>query len=499
MDNLIQDVIRFKIDIGDFSTICSFNDGDKIAEKFGCIFKGWYLDKTFRVEIVSENMLSRIWVEGTEIKLYPKLHNPILGINYYDGSGKYIIDEINQTEIKNDTLIFSVFHKDIPASEVLLTGLEKYEFKSIIFSDLIDSISIDPGFINWPNLETIVFPDTLDKLDYSMFFGCNNIKRIKIPNIVTETSILHGSRWNLPEGALLGLFNLEEVEFDNFGLNWPQSQSKPTAQFKDYFKGPDEAGIIRGYTYDNSYGSLRDFERMNKYVCNQTIDEFTHRKGYYYFPKKLKTIKINRGVIGQRMFEGCSTIETIVIGKDVQYIDENAFLGTTAQIIYDKSRLHNLKTKTCPFCNQLVSSKANYCEHCGKELLNVAQNNMINDLSKRKISKKLNNMIDELPIILYNKFNSPTVDNLSVTIEIDSNKYYKINFIRESDTNGSKFEDLLLIKFNYCQLFEEESFPRIKEIFSRKISINASYMTQVLLEAAVFIGSVDTIREIYIL
>lgn len=499
MDNLIQDVVRFKIEIGNFSEICSFNDGDKIAKKFGCIFKGWYLDKAFKEEIVSENMLSGIYVEGTEIKLFPKLHNPIFDINYYDGSGKYIIDEINKTEIKSETLIISAFHNDISASEVMLIGLEKYEYKSIIFSDLIDSISINPGFINWPNLENIVFPETLDKLGYSMFFGCNNIKKIKIPNVITKTSILHGPRWNLPEGSLLGLFNLEEVEFDNFGLIWPQNQSKPVAQFKDYFKGPDEEGIVRDYIYDNSCGSLKDFERMNRYICTKTIDEFTHREGYYYFPKNLKKIKINRGVIGQKMFEGCSTIETIVIGKDVQYIDKNAFLGTTAQIIYDESRLDISETKTCPFCNQLVSSKANYCEHCGKELLNVAQNNMLNDLSKRKISKQLDNMIDELPIILYNKLNSPTVDNLSITIEIDNNQYYKINFVRESDINGPKFEDLLLIKFNYCQLFEEESFPRIKEIFSRKISINVGYITQVLWEAAGFIGSVDTIREIYIL
>ena len=154
-------------------------------------------------------------------------------------------------------------------------------FKYIKIPEQVESIGVG-AFKNCINLREVVMPSTLKVIDAEAFKGCISLRSINIPDSVEQIEI----------GAFDFCESLNHIEY-------------------------------KGEVYSNIYDLFKQF------VSLETVLEVNGPIGYKYFSKRddLKYVEIRGFVpmICEKAFEGCFSLERIILPNTLRTISKKVF------------------------------------------------------------------------------------------------------------------------------------------------------------------------------
>ena len=202
--------------------------------------------------------------------------------------------------------------------------------KSIVIPEGVEKIGAF-AFANLTALEEIVLPSTLKMIDQGAFYGCTSLKTVKgLENVKF-----------INQNAFYACNLQGEIKLDSLAAigNYAFASGAITNYYEDKANG-----IAEWRTYDGGKGN--EFTKV-------ILSEKTQSIGAYAFYgsskleeivinaetvqismcafadcRALKSININAPVIPAGTFDGCTSLSSITIGKDVKEIGEYAFSGT---------------------------------------------------------------------------------------------------------------------------------------------------------------------------
>ena len=152
------------------------------------------------------------------------------------------------------------------------------------------------AFKECTGLKEIEIPDGVEYIGDEAFSGLSGVKEIEIPDSVKS----------IGRCALDGCINLESVKIPFVGKG-------ENADYKEY-----AFGHIFGY-----YSQTGTYEA-------EKLDYYGSGDGKYYIPLSLKRVYISGGGIPYGSFANCTSIESVIVGKNVTSIERRAFYNCTS-------------------------------------------------------------------------------------------------------------------------------------------------------------------------
>ena len=255
---------------------------------------------------------------------------------------------------------------DIPAS-LMLTEIGQFAFSNydyipkeeweldpedpstsklwFIGEDTITKVIIPEGvkkinpyaFANLTALEEVVLPSTMEAIEYGAFLGCVNLKKVEGLEYVQLINKEAFAYCNL-EGTI-SLDNMCAVGDYAFAENGTREDSNGDGKIDMYDRVvsynltgailPEKLQSIGAYAF---YGNAK--------LTDVTVNAEKVKYGPYVFAycSSLKEISMNANVIPEGAFLGCTSLETVNIGKDVSTIGEFAFTRTKiSKFVFDEA------------------------------------------------------------------------------------------------------------------------------------------------------------------
>ncbi|MBQ8545495.1 MAG: leucine-rich repeat protein [Clostridia bacterium] len=183
------------------------------------------------------------------------------------------------------------------------------------------------AFANLTALEEVVLPSTMEAIEYGAFLGCVNLKKVEGLEYVQLINKDAFAYCNL-EGTI-SLDNACAIGDYAFAENGTREDSNEDGIIDMYDRIvsynlvgailPEKLQSIGGYAFYH-----------NESLTDITVNAEKVKYGPYVFAycTSLKEIKMNANVIPEGAFLGCTSLENVVIGKDVSTIGEFAFTRT---------------------------------------------------------------------------------------------------------------------------------------------------------------------------
>ena len=159
---------------------------------------------------------------------------------------------------------------------LVLTGVTNTNFSTYTIHEKTKLIAIN-AFAGCNRLTSIAIPDSVTSIDNDAFLGCSSLTSIEIPNSVTS----------IAKGVFAYCNSLTEITLP--------------------FVGESKDGTSNNYF---SYIFTNDF--------------------YSIIPTSLKKVTITGGNIGDRAFQYCSSLTSVVIGDSVTSIGHDAFYNCSS-------------------------------------------------------------------------------------------------------------------------------------------------------------------------
>lgn len=202
----------------------------------------------------------------------------------------------------------------------------------------------------------VALPNNLRSMDTQAFQNCTNLQEVSIPNKVSvipqrcfenNTSL---SRVRLPEA----LTKIQDYAFNGcnnlFNIIIPETVK--SLQIKQYaFQGchmdnetaTKLALLTNGYVYSYAFAGIKD---VTEITTTMVVD--------YYFRnctslKKCTILKSHDHDFGQRVFEGCSSLETVILPDNAPAVNQSMFFD-----------LRSLKNINIPKSCTVINSQAFY-------------------------------------------------------------------------------------------------------------------------------------------
>ncbi len=257
----------------------------------------------------------------------------------YFGNGGYVtipqdlnVTEIGQFAFSNYTYLPKQSWEIDPDSNenYKLWYIGESSITTVVIPEGVEKIGAY-AFANLSALEEVVLPSTLKMIDQGAFYGCTSLKRVK--GIENVKFINQNAFYNC---ALEGELSLENtVAIGNYAF----ANGSMAYYYEDETTGEAYwTTISRGE--GNQFTSVVLSEKtqsIGAYAfagCNK-LEEITIEAemvqlsmGAFAECRALKAIEINAPVIPTGTFDGCISLESVTLGKDVKEIGEYAFSNT---------------------------------------------------------------------------------------------------------------------------------------------------------------------------
>lgn len=199
---------------------------------------------------------------------------------------------------------------------------------SIIIPEGVETIGAY-AFANLTALEEITLPSTLKMIDQGAFYGCTKLKKV---NGIENVKFIN--QYAFYGCSLEGEINLENAAaIGNYAF--------ATGLIQDYYENKDtgEAYWTTKKAGNNQFKKITLSEKTqsvgayafygNKKLENVIFNAEKVQLGMCAFAdcSALKEISVNAQVVPTGIFDGCTSLEKITLGKDVAQIGEYAFRG----------------------------------------------------------------------------------------------------------------------------------------------------------------------------
>lgn len=264
-----------------------------------------------------------------EVKDPFKTSGPTLS-NYYGNGGTVEfpshleLREIGQFAFSNYDWVAKGPDDEISEEEPTTTKqwfLGESTIKKVIIPEGIEKINAY-AFANLTALEEVVFPSTLEVIEYGAFYGCKNLKKITAGWTEDENEsgfkyvqlINKHAFYGCPITGKLDLSGVHAVSDYAFAAD-VSSRAAITEVIL-----PATLRSIGAYAFS---GQTR--------IKSVTINAASVKLGDGVFMNcsSLSEIRINTAVIPSAAFYGCSTLKSVTLGADVSVIGEEAFSKTS--------------------------------------------------------------------------------------------------------------------------------------------------------------------------
>ncbi len=256
--------------------------------------------------------------------------------NYFGNGGMVIVPEsLAVTQIGQ--FAFSNY-KYVPKQEWEIDPDSNETYKLwFVGDDTIKSIVIPEGvetigayaFANLTALEEITLPSTLKMIDQGAFYGCTKLTKV---NGLENVKFIN-------QYAFYGCNLQGEIKLDNAAAigNYAFASGAITYYYEN--KETGEAGWTTKAGSTNEFASVTLSEKTQsigayafygaRKLENVTFKADKVQLGMCAFAdcRSLKEISVNASVIPTGIFDGCTSLEKITLGKDVAQIGEYAFRG----------------------------------------------------------------------------------------------------------------------------------------------------------------------------
>ncbi len=196
-------------------------------------------------------------------------------------------------ESKSDEFIYITENK-----EVKILSVKDKTIKNIVVPKYIDELPVtaisDHAFKGCKNLETAYIPNCVKNMGYGVFSGCNSLAELTLP--------------------FVGKTNREKVGTKLYTL---------------------------GYTFGEE--PFEGSDTITQYYYFDTLDAV--ESADYCLPISLKTVRITgtgNTYIPYSAFRNCTMIEKIILGDGVSSVGTFAFLGVTAEIVWDNPKMDKI-------------------------------------------------------------------------------------------------------------------------------------------------------------
>ncbi len=241
--------------------------------------------------------------------------------HYYGNGGAVIIPtDLHLTEIGN--FAFSNFDYVEKNEEELAFDDAETSKQWYIGESSITKVVIPEGvekigayaFANLTALEEVVFPSTLQFIEYGAFYGCTNLKTITFSG---ENNLKTINKSAFESCGLEGVLDLSAI-----------------CVISDYaFAGNDK---LEGILTADTLLSIGQYAFAGcKSLSDVTITSAKVKYGAYAFTdcEALTEFYVNAAVLPEGMFYECRTLEKVTVGPDVKDIGEFAFRSTNVSEI----------------------------------------------------------------------------------------------------------------------------------------------------------------------
>ncbi len=255
--------------------------------------------------------------------------------NGYVSNGKFIINSvpsgsgqliIPSTIIKNDK-VYSVDSIEGVKTNSCAKNINTYS--TVIIEEGIKSVG-DSAFYGCSSLNSIVFPDSLERVEYMSFFQTTGLKSVNLNKLKYLGS---------QSFALTGIVDLEIPDtIDVLGVGaFRQSSVKTVKIYSPSYTY--ESAVLKGESMTSlifyACKSLETVQYISDKVCSYSV-------GFreYDACTKLKSVTICDGLeyLDYRSFWGCTSLQSINLPEGLTEIGQYAFKGCTS--------LQNIKIPT---------------------------------------------------------------------------------------------------------------------------------------------------------
>ena len=191
----------------------------------------------------------------------------------------------------------------------------------------------DYAFFGCGKITDVAIPEGVAGIGSKAFFGCKSLVRVSLPSTFDDFYRI-SQDWGcwVEEDQS---WNEETGEYD-YKLAWEGDEwweDHPQTEDEAYY--PEADGDFMPTDYNAAFGyceSLRSIEVAAANKRYKSVGGILSRKedsAIVCFPGGLKTAEIKSPVatVGARAFYGNVSLESLVIGESVKYVDSEAFLG----------------------------------------------------------------------------------------------------------------------------------------------------------------------------
>ena len=286
-----------------------------------------YQDYSNDFDLVSENYITSIDFEGSEIKCisdngivgFTELTSVELSPSFeYIQQGLFYGLEVESLTVpylpsngsSNQTLGYlfadptQPYHNDnssVPAS-----------LKTVVLSEGNTEVPAN-AFYNCKNIETIVLPESLEEIKECAFAGCTNLKTLVVPENVTT----------IGQAILMGCESLENLTLPFIGNTASNPSISPEGTL-GYLFGYDNCPYFES-EYSDNLAAVR-----------YTYDVAASATFYCYMPESIENLTITGGKLNAGALDGWTTvIENLYIDTDVELeVGSILFTGANREYSY---------------------------------------------------------------------------------------------------------------------------------------------------------------------
>ncbi len=263
------------------------------------------------------------------------------------------------------------------ASNKLIAGC-----RNTVIPDSVTEIG-NYAFWNCSSLQSIVIPDSVTKILVAAFYGCSSLQSIVIPDSVTrigrgafegcsslQSIIISDSVTEIGEGALAGCSSLLSIKINNpqllkdAGIDLDHVEILPNDEVLDYVITPNSDFHIQFTNGNCLYFKYDENDKLKVWIVAPDLDvfdlpdwqEYSQPTAKISIPRKIAKYQVVG--IGEWAFDGCSSLQSIVIPDSVTVIGENAFSGCSnlQSIVADRN---NPKYDSRNNCNAIIETASN--------------------------------------------------------------------------------------------------------------------------------------------
>ncbi len=240
-------------------------------------------------------------------------------LSHYFGNGGYVkipetlaITEIGQYAFSNYNYIAKDENDEISEDEPDATKMW------YIGDNTITEVTIPEGvktigayaFANLTGLTKVTLPSTLERINYGAFTGCTSLTTI------------------------VGLENVKFINrgaFENCALTGTISLDNAVAIANRAFYGNTKLSGVKLSEKTQSIGAYAFAENTALKKIEIKASKLKLGESVFAGCESLTAIALNASVIPAYAFDGCTSLQTITLGKDVAVIGELAFRGTAIE------------------------------------------------------------------------------------------------------------------------------------------------------------------------